>query len=114
MILRKILMEFGYEVYEAGNGLEALQVMEVIGTGVELALVDWNMPVMNGLELVTRLRQNPELGTLNVVMVTTEAELGHMASAMEAGANEYVMKPFTKEILREKLEMLGMIPLVSV
>ena len=114
MILRRILVEFGYEVHEAGNGLEALQVMEAIGAGVELALVDWNMPEMNGLELITRLRQNAELDALKVVMVTTEAELGHMASAMEAGANEYVMKPFTKDILREKLEMLGISPLVSV
>jgi two-component system chemotaxis response regulator CheY len=114
MILRRILVEFGYEVHEAGDGLEALQVMEAVGTGVELALVDWNMPEMNGLELITRLRQNAELDALKVVMVTTEAELGHMASAMEAGANEYVMKPFTKDILREKLEMLGISPLVSV
>jgi two-component system chemotaxis response regulator CheY len=114
IILRKILMELGYEVHEAGNGLEALQTIEAIGTDVQLALVDWNMPVMNGLDLVKQLRNNPDLVTLNVVMVTTEAELGHMASAMEAGANEYVMKPFTKEILRDKLDMLGINPLVSV
>jgi two-component system chemotaxis response regulator CheY len=101
-------------VHEAGNGLEALQTIEAIGTDVQLALVDWNMPVMNGLDLVKQLRNNPDLVTLNVVMVTTEAELGHMASAMEAGANEYVMKPFTKEILRDKLDMLGINPLVSV
>jgi len=58
MILRKILIELGFEVSEAGNGLEALQVIEATGAGLELALVDWNMPVMNGLELVIRLRQN--------------------------------------------------------
>jgi len=62
---------------------------------------------MNGLELLKRLRQNPELASLVVVMVTTETELDQMAAALEAGANEYVMKPFTKEILVEKLQMVG-------
>jgi two-component system chemotaxis response regulator CheY len=65
------------------------------------------MPEMNGLELLKRLRQNPELASLVVVMVTTETELDQMAAALEAGANEYVMKPFTKEILVEKLQMVG-------
>jgi len=65
------------------------------------------MPEINGLDLVRRLRQNPRLASLVVVMVTTETELGQMAAALEAGANEYVMKPFTKEILVEKLQMAG-------
>jgi len=68
------------------------------------------MPEMNGLELVSELRQRPEFSKLKRVMVTTEAELGHMTSALQAGANEYVMKPFTKEILREKLEYVGILP----
>jgi two-component system chemotaxis response regulator CheY len=114
MILRKILTETGYEVCEASNGREALQVMEAKNNAVNLVLADWNMPEMNGLDLLKQLRQNPELSALKVVMVTTEAELGHMASALEAGANEYVMKPFTKEILYEKLEIIGMLPLASV
>jgi two-component system chemotaxis response regulator CheY len=109
-ILRRILAEMGYEVCEAGNGLEALQIIESDRTGFTLVLADWNMPEMNGFDLLKRLRQKPELSSMSVVMVTTEAEMGHMASALEAGANEYVMKPFTKDILKQKLEMIGISP----
>jgi two-component system chemotaxis response regulator CheY len=75
---------------------------------VKLVLADWNMPEMNGLELVKRLRQNPEFDSLKVLMVTTETEMDQMASALQAGADEYVMKPFTKDILTQKLEIVGM------
>ena len=107
MILAKTLKEIGFEVREAANGREALEIIEAEKTAVKLVLADWNMPEMNGLELLKRLRQNPELASLVVVMVTTETELDQMAAALEAGANEYVMKPFTKEILVEKLQMVG-------
>jgi two-component system chemotaxis response regulator CheY len=114
MILRKVLAEIGYEVCEASNGREALQVMEAKRNAVDLVLADWNMPEMNGLDLLKELRLNPELASLKVVMVTTEAELSHMESAMAAGANEYVMKPFTKDILKEKLELIGILSSTSV
>ena len=107
MILGKILKELGYEVREAANGREALEVMEAEMAAVTLVLADWNMPEMSGLELLKRLRQNPRLASLVVVMVTTESGMGQMVEALEAGANEYVMKPFTKEILMEKLQMVG-------
>jgi two-component system chemotaxis response regulator CheY len=74
---------------------------------VSLALVDWNMPEVNGFELLQQMRRNPELASVVVVMVTTETELDRMAAALEAGANEYVMKPFTREILVEKLQLAG-------
>jgi two-component system chemotaxis response regulator CheY len=110
MILAKTLKELGFEVREAANGREALEVIEAEKTAVTLVLADWNMPEINGLELLKRLRQNPELSSLVVVMVTTETELDQMAAALEAGANEYVMKPFTKEILVEKLQLVGIHP----
>ena len=110
MILAKTLKELGFEVREAANGREALEVIEAEKTAVTLVLADWNMPESNGLELLKRLRQNPELSSLVVVMVTTETELDQMAAALEAGANEYVMKPFTKEILVEKLQLVGIHP----
>jgi two-component system chemotaxis response regulator CheY len=110
MILVKILRGLEFEVLEAANGREALEVMRVEKTSVKLVLVDWNMPEVNGLELLKRLRQDPELSSLVVVMVTTETELHQMTAALEAGANEYVMKPFTKDILVEKLELLGVHP----
>ena len=103
MILARTLRELGYEVSEAANGREALEVIEAEKSAVKLVLADWNMPEINGLELLKRLRQDPELASLVVVMVTTETEMDQMAAALEAGANEYVMKPFTKEILVEKL-----------
>jgi two-component system chemotaxis response regulator CheY len=110
MILAKTLKELGFEVREAANGREALEVIEAEKTAVTLVLADWNMPEINGLELLKRLRQKPELAALVVVMVTTETELGQMTAALEAGANEYIMKPFTKDILVEKLELVGIHP----
>jgi two-component system chemotaxis response regulator CheY len=113
-IIRRILVELGYEVCEAANGIEALNVLETEKTAVSLVLADWNMPEMNGLELVKRLRQNPEFDSMKVLMVTTETEIAQMASALQAGANEYVMKPFTKDILVEKLELVGIPALARV
>jgi len=110
MILARTLKELGFEVREAANGREALEVIETEKAAVSLVLADWNMPEINGLELLKRLRQKPELASLAVVMVTTETELDQMAAALEAGANEYVMKPFTKDILVEKLRLVGVQP----
>lgn len=110
MILSRTLKELGFEVSEAGNGREALEALAAAKGGVKLILADWNMPEMNGFELLKRVRQDEGLASPVVVMVTTETELGHMQAALEAGANEYVMKPFTKEILVEKLQLAGVRP----
>jgi two-component system, chemotaxis family, chemotaxis protein CheY len=110
MILARTLKELNLEVREAANGKEALQVVEAEKNGVDLVLADWNMPEMNGLDLLIQLRRKPELSSMVVVMVTTETELDQMSTALEAGANEYIMKPFTKEILVEKLQMVGIHP----
>jgi two-component system chemotaxis response regulator CheY len=112
-IIKRILLELGYEVCEAGNGVEALKVLAVDKAAVTLVLADWNMPEMNGLDLVKELRKDPSLASLKVIMVTTETEMDHMTAALEAGANEYVMKPFTKDILMEKLEIIGFSPMVG-
>jgi two-component system, chemotaxis family, chemotaxis protein CheY len=109
MILARTLKQLGFEVLEASNGREAL---ELLGAGVNaltLILADWNMPEVNGLELLKQLRQNPELSSVIVIMVTTETELDHITAALEAGANEYVMKPFTRDILVEKLQLAGVL-----
>ncbi|MFP5236751.1 MAG: response regulator [Acidobacteriota bacterium] len=110
MLIAKTLRQIGYEVQEAANGREALDIIEAGNTAVELVLADWNMPEMNGLELLKRLRQNPALSSLAVVMVTTETEIEQIAEAMQAGANEYVMKPFTPDILVEKLQLAAIHP----
>ena len=106
MILRKAMQEVGFEITEAGDGQEALDRLNQ-GEEVDLMLVDWNMPVMNGLELVCAVRANALLGNIRIMMVTTESSFENMTKALEAGANEYLMKPFTKEMLVEKLALLG-------
>ena len=110
MLLTKILNNLGYEVREAANGREALEVIAAEKDTVSLILLDWNMPGINGLDLLKRLRDDPELSSVVVVMVSAESEIDQIAAALEAGANEYVMKPFTKDILVEKLQLVGVHP----
>ena len=107
MILKKTLTTCGFsEFSEAGDGVEALAVLGE-RADFELALVDWNMPRMNGYQLVQAVRANPAWNDIKIVMVTTEADLTNVQQALEAGANEYVMKPFTPDMIAEKLEMIG-------
>ena len=108
MILGRTLRELGFEVREAGNGIDALAVLSA-GPPVDLVMADWNMPVMDGLELLRRIRGNAQFSAVPVVMVTTEAEMGQMALAIEAGATEYIMKPFDKEIVETKFQEVGLI-----
>lgn len=107
-ILGGMLRGLGFTVEEASNGREALMVLKA-NNPPQLALLDWNMPEMNGFELLQRVRANPAFNTMQIVMVTTETEMSQVARALEAGANEYVMKPFTPDIIREKLEIVGVL-----
>jgi two-component system chemotaxis response regulator CheY len=105
-ILGRMLRGLGFEVVEAVNGRDAIKRLQ--GTEkVELALVDWNMPEMNGLEFVQAVRAEHSYDGILLMMVTTETETEQVSKALEAGANEYVMKPFTQEVVLEKLQMLG-------
>lgn len=106
MILSRTLNQLGYDVEQAANGREALQVLHQT-EGVSLILVDWNMPEMNGLEFIRALRSDRRYGHVKLMMVTTETQVEQMVTAIEAGANEYVMKPFTKEIIEDKLRVMG-------
>jgi two-component system, chemotaxis family, chemotaxis protein CheY len=108
MILCGILQELSYEVHSAGDGSEALRYLEDTKPDIELMLVDWNMPGLNGLEFVRRVRELPRYASSALMMVTTETEIEHMVMALEAGANEYVMKPFTTEIISGKLRLMGL------
>ena len=109
MILGKTLREIGIVVIEAGHGQEALDRLNN-GETVDLMLVDWNMPVMNGFELVCAVRANALLGGVRIIMVTTETSMSQVEQALAAGASEYLMKPFTKELLIEKIALLGIQP----
>jgi two-component system chemotaxis response regulator CheY len=106
MILKKQLVEAGFEVTEAENGQEALDALRKQGAHFDFALFDWNMPVMSGIELLGHVRADPALCVLPVLMVTSETELDYVSRALEIGANEYLMKPFTPEALKEKLDMI--------
>lgn len=105
VIIGKILREIGLEVVEAGNGRQGLVRLEE-NPGLDLVLVDWNMPEMNGLEFIQAVRAQRLYDPLRIMMVTTETEQEQVLRALEAGANEYLMKPFTKEILVAKLSLL--------
>lgn len=105
-VIGSIVREMGYDVLEAENGLEGLAQLEKNGTP-DLILVDWNMPEMNGLEFIKAARDNPLYQDVLIMMVTTETEMSKMAQAFVAGVNEYVMKPFDKAILLDKLQLLG-------
>jgi two-component system, chemotaxis family, chemotaxis protein CheY len=106
-ILKRALTQQGFEVLEAGDGRQALEQLEKNGP-LELALVDWNMPVMSGYELICEVRAKSALNGMAIMMVTTETEASQVQRALDAGANEYVMKPFTEDVLREKLLLLGL------
>ena len=105
-IMGRILEKAGFEIDLATDGRNALSVLSEIPMP-QVALVDWNMPEMNGLEFVQNVRANGTYDAMKIMMVTTETESEQMISALEAGANEYTMKPFTKEAILEKLRMLG-------
>ena len=109
MILTRSLNKLGYEVCTAGDGKEALEILDQQAPALEVVLVDWNMPEVNGLEFIKRMRGMPTYADVPLMMVTTETEVNQMVSALEAGANEYVMKPFTDDIIADKLRLIGVL-----
>jgi two-component system chemotaxis response regulator CheY len=109
-IVGGILRDLGYETVEAGNGQEALDALEEHGP-VDLACIDWNMPVMDGLTFVSRVRARSDLRGVTLMMVTTESEHDNIVRALAAGAHEYVIKPFTPDAIRDKLDLLGLLPM---
>jgi len=105
LILTDILLGIGFTVIEAANGLEAMEVIKK--EKVDLALVDWNMPDMNGYEFIQEVRKDNAYKNMLMMMVSTETSISKVAEALEAGANEYIMKPFNKEMILEKLALMG-------
>ncbi len=105
--LRGLLEEKGIECAEAGDGQAGMDQLNS-GVSFDLALIDWNMPVMNGLEMLKQMRAEG-FSEVKAMMVTTEAENDFILRALDAGADEYLMKPFDDEALTEKLAMLGLV-----
>lgn len=104
-VSRHILESLGFEVSDAENGQDGLA--KFAESQPDLILLDWNMPVMNGIEFLKALRARPDGDVSKVVFCTTENDVDHIREAMNAGANEYVMKPFDHETLELKLQLIG-------
>ena len=109
IIIGNILREIGMEVLEACNGLEALEQMNR-HPDVELLLLDWNMPQMNGFDFLRAVRAQRAYDGVRILMVTSESQSGQVVKALSAGANEYLMKPFNKDVLVAKLHLMDAFP----
>ena len=107
MVARKILQDLEFEILEAEDGSVALEVCKK--RMPDAILLDWNMPVMNGLDFLRRLRAVPGGDQPKVVFCTTENDLAHIQEAIGAGADEYIMKPFDSEIIQSKFSQVGLI-----
>ena len=106
-VARQILEELQFDISEAGDGQQALdQCRQEMPDAI---LLDWNMPVMNGLEFLQALRKESNGGSPIVVFCTTENDLSHISQAIQSGANEYIMKPFDKDIIEAKFSECGLV-----
>jgi len=104
-IVRNLLKELGYtNADEAEDGVVALQKLETMPTEFNFVVSDWNMPNMDGLTLLQKIRSSPQLQHLPVLMITAEAKKENIIAAAQAGASGYIVKPFTAATLAEKLE----------
>ena len=106
-VARRILEQLSFVVSEAVDGKDALAACRK--RMPEAILLDWNMPVMNGIDFLRALRKEPGGDKPVVVFCTTENDMSRIQAAIEAGANEYIMKPFDREILETKLQQVGLI-----
>jgi two-component system chemotaxis response regulator CheY len=102
-IMKNILKQLGFQnIEEAENGAEAFEKVKAGGFG--FVITDWNMPVLDGLGLLKKVRSDPELKFLPVLMVTAEAEKDKVVTAIQAGVNNYIVKPFTATMLKDKMD----------
>ncbi|SMP48047.1 response regulator [Anoxynatronum buryatiense] len=107
-IIRGAVEVLGYDLLEASDGLEGMEVLEKNVEEIGLILLDWNMPGMNGLELLEKIKSNKLYSYIPVMMVTTESEKENIVKAIKAGAVHYVVKPFTmEELIKKIMECLG-------
>ncbi|GAA3607805.1 response regulator [Kineosporia mesophila] len=107
-ILTRQLQDLDFDVAQAFDGRDALDLLDT-GYMPDVALVDWNMPRMDGLTFIKAVRTRDAMKDVSLMMVTTESEHGNIVRALAAGAHEYVIKPFTSEVIAEKLALLGLV-----
>ncbi|TAN60054.1 response regulator [bacterium] len=104
-IIKNILREIGYHnVEEAEDGAKALEKLKL--TPFDFVVTDWNMPNMPGIELLKEIRKDPELKAIPVLMVTAESQKENVVQAVEAGVNNYIVKPFTATALKERIDLI--------
>ncbi len=106
-ILRKVMRSAGFDVVEGADGQQGLDALSS-GPLPDVALVDWNMPGIDGLSFVHAVRDRPEYRPMTLMMVTTESEHNQIVRALAAGAHEYIIKPFTADAIIDKLNLLGL------
>lgn len=106
-VARRILEDLEFEIFEAEDGQQALD--SCANQMPDAVLLDWNMPVMDGLDFLVELRKLEGGGNPKVIFCTTENDVAHIAKAIRAGANEYIMKPFDREIVEAKFQEVGLI-----
>lgn len=107
-VARSILEELNFDIHEAGDGAQALDYCRSKKMP-DAILLDWNMPVMDGLDFLVALREEDGGDQPVVVFCTTENDIQHISQAISAGANEYIMKPFDREIIETKFQEVGLI-----
>jgi len=106
-IIKNTLSRLGYtDILEAENGAKAWEIMAAPDSEVKILITDWNMPEMNGLELVKKVRAEQKYSDVPIIMVTTEGGKAEVITALRAGVNNYIVKPFTPQVLKEKLEVV--------
>jgi two-component system, chemotaxis family, chemotaxis protein CheY len=108
--MRRLMTEFGFDVVEAGDGAEALALLADQAADIDVALVDWHMPNVDGLTLVRQMQDDPTTFRIRTMMVTAETDVRRVMEALKAGADEYLMKPVTRDALAAKLQLLGFEP----
>ena len=106
-VARRIAEDLGFDCSEAEDGQKAADACAV--SMPDAIILDWNMPIMSGIEFLEHLRQMEGGDHPKVVLCTTENDMGHIMRAMEAGANEYIMKPFDNEIIQSKFKQIGLL-----
>jgi two-component system chemotaxis response regulator CheY len=111
LVVKRMIGKLDFESTEAADGRQALDLLETMPVIPDLALIDWNMPIMDGLEFVTRVRADPRLRPMTLIMISTESEHSQLVRALAAGAHEYVIKPFTENAMAQKLRLLGLLPI---
>ena len=106
-VARRIAEDLGFECEEAEDGQKAYEACQ--SSMPDAILLDWNMPVMSGIEFLEKLRQMENGGSPKVIFCTTENDMNHIQRAIQAGANEYIMKPFDSEIIESKFTQIGLL-----